>query len=330
MAERAPHALDTWDWFRTKTYHHSQFGDKDALLRAKERQARTVSVCLPTRREAETVGDIVRAISRDLIEAVPLVDEVVVVDAGSADGTARVAAEAGALVYQETDILPELEPVGGKGDALWKSLFVTRGDLIVFVDSDIREFDSRFVTALLGPLLVHPEVQYVKAFYERPLRDGEDLLPSGGGRVTELVARPFLNLFFPQLAAVIQPLAGEYAGTRLILESVPFFSGYGVELGLLIDVVERCGLAALAQVDVDKRIHRNQSMHELSRMSFEILQTAMRRLDSTGRIDMHSELSQFLHQFRNLGEGYSPETSMIRVVERPPAATMSGYRPARS
>jgi glucosyl-3-phosphoglycerate synthase len=328
MATRGTHALDAWDWFRNRTYHHSQFSDRAALVRAKQERSRSVSVCLPTRSEAETVGDIIRAISRDLIEAVPLVDEVVVVDAGSADGTARVAKEAGALVYQEADILPQLEPAGGKGDALWKSLFVTKGDLIVFVDSDIREFDPRFVTALLGPLLLDQEVQYVKAFYERPLRDGEELLPSGGGRVTELVARPFLNLFFPELAAVIQPLAGEYAGTREMLESVPFFTGYGVELGLLIDVVERCGLAALAQVDVDTRIHRNQTMHELSRMSFEILQTAMRRLGSTGRIALYSELSQVLHQFRNLGEGYSPETSTIQVVERPPAAAMPAYRPA--
>jgi glucosyl-3-phosphoglycerate synthase len=264
------------------------------------------------------------------METVPLVDEVVVVDARSDDGTARLATEAGAVVHQELDILPNLEPLGGKGDALWKSLFVTKGDLIVFIDSDIREFNSRFVTALLGPLLMDEGIQYVKAFYERPLRDAEELLPSGGGRVTELVARPFLNLFFPELAAFIQPLAGEYAGTREVLESVPFFSGYGVELGLLIDMVERCGLDGVAQVDVDRRIHRNQPMHELSRMSFEILQTAMRRLASTGRIELRTELSHVLHQFRNLGEVYAPETSTIRVVERPPAASIPGHRPARA
>jgi glucosyl-3-phosphoglycerate synthase len=327
---RESHATDPWEWFARRTYHHSRFDDPASLLRAKEERARSVSVCLPTRSEAETVGDIVRTISRDLVEAIPLVDEVVVVDARSDDGTARLATEAGAVVYQELDILPDLEPLGGKGDALWKSLFVTKGDIIVFVDSDIREFNSSFVTALLGPLLLDEGIQYVKAFYERPLRDAEELLPSGGGRVTELVARPFLNLFFPELAAFIQPLAGEYAGTREVLEAVPFFSGYGVELGLLIDMVERCGLDGVAQVDVDRRIHRNQPMHELSRMSFEILQTAMRRLVSTGRIELRTELSHLLHQFRNLGEVYAPETSTIRVVERPPAASIPGYRPARA
>ena len=323
---RAPHELGPWEWFRSRTYHHSRFSDPSVLHRAKQRMGTTITVCLPTRSEAETVGDIVRTIRRDLMDEVPLVDEMVVIDAGSADGTADRASDAGASVYQEADILPDVEPVGGKGDALWKSMFVTKGDLVVFIDSDIREFDSRFVTALLGPILTEDGVRYVKAFYERPFREGEELLPSGGGRVTELVARPFLNLFFPELAAVIQPLAGEYAGTRELLESVPFFSGYGVELGLLVDAIDRCGLAGLAQVDVDRRIHRNQSMHELSRMSFEILQTAMRRLASTGRIELYADLCQVFHQFRNLGEGYSPETATIRVVERPPPASMPGYR----
>ena len=324
---RTAHALDAWDWFRKRTYHHSRFGDPAALVRAKEERALSVSVCLPTRNEGDTVGAIVTAVGRDLIQDCPLVDEVVVVDAASTDGTADRASEAGAVVYQEADIVPDLEPLGGKGDALWKSLFVTKGDLIVFVDSDIREFNTRFVTGLLGPLLVEEGVHYVKAFYERPLREGEELLPTGGGRVTELVARPFLNLFFPELSAVIQPLAGEYAGTREMLESVPFFSGYGVEIGLLIDVVEQRGLDALAQVDVDSRIHRNQSMRELSRMSSGVLQAGIRRLASTDRIDMRTQISHVMHQFRNVGGGYEPETTTIRVVERPPAVTVPGYRP---
>jgi glucosyl-3-phosphoglycerate synthase len=327
---RTAHALDAWDWFRRRTFHHSRFADTGALLRAKEERGCSVSVCLPTRNEADTVGDIVRAIGRDLVEAVPLVDEIVVVDAASADGTSGLAAEAGAIVYQEADVVPHIEALGGKGDALWKSLFVTKGDLIVFLDADIREFNSRFVTGLLGPLLAEDGVHYVKAFYERPLREGEELLPTGGGRVTELVARPFLNLFFPELSAFIQPLAGEYAGTREVLESVPFFSGYGVEIGLLIDTLEQRGLDALAQVDVDRRIHRNQTMRELSQMASGVLQAGIRRLASTGRVELRTEISHVLHQFRNVGGGYEPETTTIKVVERPPAATVPGYRPART
>jgi glucosyl-3-phosphoglycerate synthase len=324
---RPAHALDAWDWFRRRTYHHSRFSDTAALLRAKEDRALSVTVCLPTRNEGETIGDIVRAIARELEEAVPLVDEVVVMDAASTDGTAERAADAGAVVYQEADVVPDIEPLGGKGDALWKSMFVTKGDLIVFIDSDIREFNPRFVTGLLGPLLMEEGVRYVKAFYERPLREGEEIVPTGGGRVTELVARPFLNMFFPELSAVIQPLAGEYAGTREILESVPFSSGYGVEIGLLIDVMEQRGLDALAQVDVDRRIHRNQTMAELSRMASGVLQAGVRRLASSGRIELRTEISHVIHQFRNVGGGYEPEASTIRVVERPPAVSVPGYRP---
>src|SRR5437016_468354 len=247
------------EWFERRTFHHSRYPDLAALVDAKRARGLSVSVCLPTRNEAATVAPIVELIRSVLVRRVPLVDEIVVMDSMSTDGTVEAAREAGAIVCQDRDVLPELEPLGGKGDAMWKSLFVVSGDVIVFIDADIRNFDPRFVYGLLGPLLLEPEVQYVKALYERPIEANAGIAATGGGRVTELVARPLLNLFFPELVALIQPLSGEYAGTRELFESVPFFTGYGVEFGLLLDIVDRIGLEGLAQVDMDVRIHRNQA-----------------------------------------------------------------------
>jgi glucosyl-3-phosphoglycerate synthase len=312
------------EWFRKRTYHHSRFSDVASLVRAK--RGRTVSVCLPTRNEAATVGTVVRRIREDLAERSSLVDEIVVMDSMSTDGTVEAARDAGAAVYQDRDILPELEPLGGKGDAMWKSLFVLSGDLIVFIDADIRNFDPHFVYGLLGPLLVEDDVRYVKALYERPIEESAGVAATGGGRVTELVARPLLNLFFPELVAVIQPLSGEYAGTREIFESVPFFTGYGVEFGLLVDIVDRVGIDALAQVDVDVRIHRNQAVPELSRMAFSVLQAAFLRLRSLGRMELYGDMERFFHQFAGGPDGYEPHASLIEVRERPPAVSVPGYR----
>jgi glucosyl-3-phosphoglycerate synthase len=325
MRERAH--LDAWSWFQTRTYHHALFADTVALLRAKEERGARISVCLPTRNERATVGAIVRTIRRKLMEEVPLVDELVVIDSGSTDGTVEAAQAEGAVVHQDRDIgPPDPDPLEGKGEALWRSLFVLEGDILVFVDADIRRFHPRFVTGLVGPIMLERGVHYVKAFYERPLRERRGLQPTGGGRVTELLARPLLNLFFPSLAAVVQPLSGEYAGTREALESIPFFTGYGVELGLLIDVVERFGLDVLAQVDLDQRIHRNRSIPELSRMSFAVLQTALARLSSLGRIELRAPLHPQLHQFVSGGGEYRIDPTEIEVVERPPAVSVLGYR----
>jgi glucosyl-3-phosphoglycerate synthase len=310
------------EWFDRRTYHHSRFADLDQLLEAKRAQGVRVSVCLPTRNEAETVGTVVRSIREELSERVPLVDEIVVMDSMSTEGTVEAARAAGAVVYQDRDVLPEMEPLGGKGDAMWKSLFVLTGDVIVFIDADIKNFHPRFVYGLLGPILLEPEVGYVKALYERPFGDAE----SGGGRVTELVARPLLNLFFPELVAVVQPLSGEYAGRREILDSVPFFTGYGVEFGLLVDIVERIGLDGLAQVDVDVRIHRNRTVPELSRMAFSVLQAAFLRLRSLGRMELRGDMERLFHQFSMGPGGYEREVARIEVRERPPAITIPEYR----
>jgi glucosyl-3-phosphoglycerate synthase len=314
--------IDTWEWFGKRTFHYQQF-EPAKLRAAKERLGLTVSVCLPTRDEAATVGTIVKALRKSL-ERSRLIDEIVVMDAGSVDDTATIALAEGARVFREQDVLPEVGPGSGKGEALWKSLHACRGDVICWIDADIRNFHPRFVHGLLGPLLMDPEVLYVKAFYERPIRERNALRSTGGGRVTELVARPLLNLLWPQLAGIVQPLSGEYAGRRVALEQVPFSSGYGVELGLLVDLAERFGMDAIAQVDLERRVHRNQDVQALGRMSFGILQAVFLRLVEEGRAapgTYGTTLVQFSNQLRE----YHLEPREIVTTRRPPIVTVDGY-----
>ena len=313
------------DWFARRTFHHSDFADAPGLARGKGEQGATISLCIPTLNEAATIGTIVRSVRSELMDGVSLVDELVVMDSRSTDGTVEVAEEAGATVYQDRDVLPELENLTGKGEALWKSLFVLRGDLILWLDADIENFHPRFVLGPLGPLLADPGIGYVKSFYERPTHDVGHPVPVGGGRVTELVARPLLNMFWPHLAGFVQPLAGEYAGRRSLLERVPFFTGYGVEIGLMIDVAERFGVDAMAQVDLDERHHRNRSMGELSRMAFAVLQTAFHRLESSGRLELRTRPGLGLVQFERDASGHRMQPSLIEVKERPPAVSVAGY-----
>jgi glucosyl-3-phosphoglycerate synthase len=249
-----------------RTWHHGDF--PVARLRAAKR-GRSISVCLPARDEAATVGPIVR-VCRDLR---PLVDEVVVVDDGSTDDTRAVALAAGARVVAASDVLPECGLGSGKGEALWKSIHAAHGDLIVWCDADVRNFGAPFVTGLVGPLLTNDDVSFVKGFYDRPL-DGR---PGEGGRVTELVARPLISILFPHLAPLVQPLGGECAGRREALEQLPFVRGYGVDLALLIDVAERFGLGAMAQVDLGVRVHRNRPLAELAPQAEAIIATALVR-----------------------------------------------------
>ena len=289
----------------------------------------SISVVLPARNERETVGDIVAAIRRELIEQTPLVDEIVVIDSRSTDDTAAVAAAAGADVVAQDDVLPGLPPLSGKGEALWKSLAVTRGDLIVFIDADLRNFTPTFVTALLGPLLTDPQVAYVKAYYDRPYLNGGGAVTGGvaggGGRVTELVARPLINLHWPLLAGVMQPLGGEYAGRRTLFERLPFVTGYGVELGLLLDVLEIAGLDALAQVDLGRREHSHQSTEALGAMSSQIMLTAWSRLERYGRIVALMAPETALAQFRRAGNGHDLGVSDVQVAERPPMLHVTDY-----
>ena len=252
------------------TFHHRDFAIGE-LVEAKG--STSVSVCLPARDEAATVGPIIESIRSRLVDGAPLVDELLVVDDHSSDRTAEVAAAAGARVVRTTD-------GQGKGEALWTSMLASDGDLVVWCDADVRDFDVAFVVGLLGPLLTRPDVGFVKGFYERPLDAGGH----GGGRVTELVARPLIALLFPELGGIVQPLSGEYAGRRSLLERLPFVQGYGVDLALLIDIARLAGHDAIAQVDLGVRYHRNRTLGELSPQAMAVMQTALRRagLDTIG------------------------------------------------
>jgi glucosyl-3-phosphoglycerate synthase len=275
-----------------------------------------VSVVLPALNEAATVGRIVARIRRDLVDRVGLVDELVVMDSGSQDDTIAVARDAGATVVRREEVLRHLPVRPGKGEVLWRSLAATTGDVVVFVDSDIRDFSSAFVTGPLGPLLTDPTVQFVKATYDRPLTTGEVEVAAGGGRVTELVARPLIALHWPELSGFVQPLSGEYAGRRALLESLPFPCGYGVEFGLLVDAYRGVGLDALAQVDLTRRKHRNSDLHKLGQMATEILQVAEARLGRT--VPTPVEITQYVRA----GANYRMIESDMTEFERPPMSTL--------
>nr|WP_237524933.1 glucosyl-3-phosphoglycerate synthase [Streptomyces sp. SID5643] len=286
------------------------------ILAAKQRTGQTVSVVLPALNEEATVGDIVAVIRHDLMRQVPLVDELVVVDSGSTDRTAEVAAAAGARVVHRDVILPRLPAVPGKGEVLWRSLLVTRGDIVCFIDADLRDFSSDFVSGIVGPLLTDPDVDLVKAMYDRPLSGAA----GQGGRVTELMARPLLNMHWPQLAGFVQPLGGEYAARRSLLEQLPFPVGYGVELGMLVDALHLAGLDALAQVDVGVRKHRHQDGQALGRMAAAIYRTAQLRL-ARGHLIRPS-----LTQFERGQDGFEPRTYSVDTEERPPMVDIAEYQ----
>ena len=307
------------DWFERRTFSASDF-DPEQLAERKAELGLTVSVVLPAQNEAATIDGVVRVCS-SLADS--LVDELVVMDADSDDGTAELAVRAGARVHSETAVLAEVGPAQGKGDALWRSLAVTSGDIVVFVDSDIRNPDARFVWGLLGPLLSDPGIELVKAYYERPIESAGVQHATGGGRVTELMARPLLNLFWPSLGGLIQPLSGEYAARRSLLTELPFFTGYGVEIGLLIDTLERRGVDALAQVDIGERVHTNQPLAALSRMAFGILQVAALRLSKEQRLHLSAALPPTYRQFTLGEQGATLEAREVAVFERPPMGTLS-------
>lgn len=309
-------------WITRRTYRAADFAAQD-LLAAKHRDGCRVSVVLPALDEEATVGAIVERIRHSFVDQVPLVDEIVVMDSGSTDRTARVAAEAGARVERVDDVLPGRGRVPGKGEALWKSLYVTDGDLVVFCDSDLHHFDPRFVLGLLGPLLTDPGIGYVKGLYDRPLHTTEGLVPTGGGRVTEMTARPLLGALWPHLSGFVQPLSGEYAGRRRLLEQVPFVSHYGVEFGLLVDLAELAGVDALAQVDLGTRMHSHQSDAALGRMAGQILQTALARCPSLAVPG--DQLVQFVRD----GADVEAVAWDVAVVERPPMGTVPEYRARR-
>lgn len=317
-------------WFAESNYHHSEFSDVGRLVALKQKQGVTISAILPTLNEEKTIGAIINLARRELVERFPLVDELLVVDSESSDATRRIAAEEGARVVVHSEILPAYGSFRGKGEALWKSLYATSGDLIAWSDTDIVDWHPRFLYGTLGPLLAEPRIGYVKAYYQRPIVEGGQLKEGGGGRVTELVARPLINLFFPELSGYIQPLSGEYAGRRVHLEQIPFFTGYAVEIGHLIDLSERLDLAGLGQVDLDVRIHRNQELPGLSKMSFVILQAVMKRLEERRKARLFAELGSSIKLPQSGPNRLALEVIELADQERPPMIRIPEYAERRA
>lgn len=274
-------------------FHHSQFVDFEGLVAVKNGQR--ISVCIPTLNEAETIGKIVEIVRRELIERVPLVDEILVIDTDSSDQTREVATSAGARVFRSAEIAPEHGTHCGKGENLWKALHAAAADIVCYLDGDIANFHPGFVTGLVGPLLVNPEIDYVKAYYERPLASGDELHSTGGGRVSEILVRPLISMFYPELVPILQPLSGEYAARRCLLETLAFPTGYGVEIAHLIDLARDGKLNRIVQTDLVRRIHRNRDDGELGDTAFAILRVILRRLERDGKLSISSPLTD-LHQ----------------------------------
>jgi glucosyl-3-phosphoglycerate synthase len=313
-------------WFAENTYHANEFAELKQLLELKDRQGLSISLALPALNEEETVGKVIQTIKSALMDNVPLLDEIVLIDSNSTDQTRQIAESLGIPVHIHQQILPNYGARHGKGEALWKSLYVTRGDIILWIDTDIVNIHPRFIYGLIGPLLSNPSIQFVKGFYRRPLRVGDKIQAGGGGRVTELTARPLINLFYPQLSGVIQPLSGEYGGRRSVLTQLPFFSGYGVEIGLLIDVAEKYGLHAIAQVDLQERIHHNQPLEALSKMSFAIIQAVSRKLENSLERNFLKDVNKTMKLVRYNSGRFSLDVEEITEQERPPMIEVPEYR----
>jgi glucosyl-3-phosphoglycerate synthase len=313
-----------------KTWHHSRFSDIARLVSLKEQKGLKISLAFPTLNEEATIGKEILVMRTELMDRYPLLDEIAVIDSSSKDNTRKVAEHFGAKVFDSRNILPNLGSYRGKGENLWKSLYVLEGDIIVWVDADISNIAPKFVYGLIGPLLEDDETAYVKAFYERPIRSSKGISSTGGGRVTEILVRPLFSYFYPQLARLIQPLSGEYAGRRSLLERLSFSVGYGVELGLLIDILQLSGIEALAQVDLDLRIHRNQTTAALGKMAFGIMNTFMARNKKFSGPAILAELGNrhIALEMDDSAEGSSHRVikSEIPTVERPPILDIPEYR----
>ncbi|MCO5213432.1 MAG: glucosyl-3-phosphoglycerate synthase [Caldilinea sp.] len=316
-------------WFAEKTFHADEFADLRELAAVKRAKGLTVSLALPALNEEETVGKVIATVKQALMDEVPLLDEIVLVDSDSTDRTRTIAEELGVPVYIHQQILPEYGARRGKGEALWKSLHVTTGDIVAWIDTDIVNIHPRFVYGIVGPLILDDQAQLVKGFYRRPLRVEGKTQAGGGGRVTELMARPLINLFFPELSGIIQPLSGEYAGRRSALEQIVFYSGYGVETGMVIDIFEQFGLSAIAQVDLLERIHHNQPLEALSKMSFVILQTVMRKLERRFERPILDEVNRSMKLVRYTRGNYFLDVEEVAELERPPMITLPEYNATR-
>ena len=318
------------DWLRTRTYHYTEFRDLKKLVRVKEKKNLTISVCFPTLNEEKTIGKSIVLMKAELMDRYPLIDEIAVVDSGSTDRTCEIAREFGADTYKASAYLTEEGDFSGKGENLWKALYLLKGDIIVYVDADIQNIHHRFVYGLIGPLLLKSGVRFVKAFYKRPFVTAGETRESGGGRVTEILVRPLFSQFFPDLSVVIQPLSGEYAGYREIFEQIPFPIGYGVETGMLIDIYQKWGLDIVAQTDLEQRVHRNQATTALGKMSFGILQTFWNRLDKYKKLGpVQPESFTLIQVGGNNTRKHNIDAIPIREKERRPMIELDAYRGQR-
>jgi glucosyl-3-phosphoglycerate synthase len=309
-----------------RTYHSSAYSDKKRLVELKREKNLSISLAFPTLNEETTIAKEILVLKTELMDRFPLLDEIAVIDSGSTDGTREIAKRFGATVFVSSEILVKYGSHRGKGENLWKSLYVLKGDIIVWIDADISNINPRFLYGLLGPLLEDEEVGYVKAFYKRPIRSAVGLSPSGGGRVTEILIRPLFSLFYPELAELLQPLSGEYAGRRSILEQLPFSVGYGVEVGHLIDLYHGFGAGIFAQVDMEERIHRNQSIEALSRMSFGVLATFLDRLGKYSELSLSRAPGTSHLALTEEGEAWRVVATAISTTERPPMRSIPEYR----
>jgi len=314
-------------WLQKNTFHYSEFTDISRLVEEKKKKNISISLCLPTLNEEKTIAKEIVIMKSELMTRHPLIDEIVVIDSGSKDNTLEIAKSFGADVYEANSILPNLEKFKGKGENLWKALYVTKGDIIVYIDADIKNIHHRFVYGLIAPLLLFDDIKYTKAFYDRPIAIGKSKIrPTGGGRVTELVIRPLFSLFFPELTQILQPLSGEYAGFREIFEKIPFPIGYGVETSMILDICEKWGLDVIAQVDLERRIHRNQDTKALGKMAFVILKTFFKRVEKLKLIDLKKDIYSEMIQYNLVKGKIKPDKLEIEGSERPPMETIPEYR----
>jgi glucosyl-3-phosphoglycerate synthase len=312
-------------WIKEKTFDYRDF-DLASLVEIKKKKKLTVSLCFPTLNEEKTIGKSIVIMKSELMDRYHLIDEIAVIDSGSKDNTCSIAREFGADTYLASDYLKEEGDEKGKGENLWKALYLLKGDIIVYVDADISNIHHRFAYGLLGPLLADENIKFVKAFYNRPFKNAAGLSPSGGGRVTEILIRPLFSQFFPELSGIIQPLSGEYAGHRNILEQISFPIGYGVETGMLIDIYQKWGLDSIAQTNLDLRIHRNQDISSLGKMSFGILQTFWNRLKKYKK-DFNLETESLILRQMNAHEaGYQINEKLIEEKERKPMMGVNAYK----
>ncbi|MDR2630350.1 MAG: glucosyl-3-phosphoglycerate synthase [Spirochaetaceae bacterium] len=318
--------MKSHDALLRRTWHHSRFQDISRLVNLKEKKGLKISLAFPTLNEESTIGKEILVIRTELMDRYPLIDEIVVIDSSSKDNTRKVAERFGARVFTSKTILPKYGTYRGKGENLWKSLYVLEGDIIVWVDADISNIAPKFVYGLVGPLLEDDKIGYVKAFYERPIRSSGGITPSGGGRVTEILVRPIFSLFYPDLARLVQPLSGEYSGRRELLEQLSFSVGYGVELGHLIDIFYLAGIEALAQVDLDMRIHRNQTTAALGKMSYGILNTFLTRAEKYGAAKLLQELKDEHIALTMENNIHQVQKTHISGIERPPMIEIPEYR----